>query len=196
MRARIETGLPAGNPARRSRTASSTSASRGSISIRGAMEVIRGGTEAWCAHPVACATRARAGPAARYARTRSTRADMSPMGLTLTTGLTVVIGLGVLLAGRRLFWLFVAATGFLAGLRAGTHLLAGQPEWVMIAVAVALGLLGALLALFFQWLAIGLAGFVAGAYIGLVIAELLGVGSTGTAWVIAAAGGVIAAMLL
>ena len=121
---------------------------------------------------------------------------MPTTGLTLTTWLTLLIGLGVLLAGRRLFWLFVAATGFVAGLRVGTVALGGQEQWIMIAVAVALGILGALLAVFVQWIAIGLAGFVAGAYASLVVAEVLGVASGGWTWVIAAVGGLVAAALL
>lgn len=114
----------------------------------------------------------------------------------LTSGLLLVVGLAVLLAGRRLFWVFVAATGFMVGLRVGAVLLAGAAEWVVVAVAIALGLLGALLAVFFQWVAIALAGFVAGAQAALVAAELMGVTSDGWAWAAAVAGGVLAAALL
>ena len=75
---------------------------------------------------------------------------------------TLIVGLAVLLLGRRLFWLFVGAAGFAVGLHVAPAVLNG-PEWLMVVVALVLGILGAVLAIFFQWLAIGLAGIVVAA---------------------------------
>ncbi len=41
----------------------------------------------------------------------------------------------------------------------------GKPEWMILAIALTAGALGALFTLFLQWVAIGLAGFSVGAYI-------------------------------
>ncbi len=109
--------------------------------------------------------------------------------------LRVIIG-GLLLAlGRKLFWLFVAASGFAAGLVVASQLLHLKPEWVSLLVGLGAGLVGALLAVFVQRLAIGVAGFLAGAYIAVSLATLLGV--TGTAaWIILVIGGILGAVLI
>ncbi len=86
---------------------------------------------------------------------------------------TLLVGLAVLLLGRRLFWLFVGAAGFAVGLHVAPMVLNG-PEWLMVVAALVLGILGAVLAIFFQWLAIGLAGFAAGVHGGLAAAAALG----------------------
>src|SRR5437762_7503406 len=76
--------------------------------------------------------------------------------------LSVVIGAVVLLFGRKLFWLCVAAIGFAAGVTLASHLVSEPTALLQLTFAILLGFIGALLALFLQKLAIGLAGFVAG----------------------------------
>jgi hypothetical protein len=106
--------------------------------------------------------------------------------------LIIALGLIVLVVGRRLFWLSVAIVGFLVGMEFTNVLLANQPVWVMIAGGLAAGLLGAVLALFAQRLAFSLAGFLAGAYLCLIVALALGAG--GVSLLIAAVGGIIGAI--
>ena len=77
----------------------------------------------------------------------------------------ILLGLALLVAGRRLFWLFVGAMGFILGLILAGLLFKGQPEWVIIVASLFLGLVGAGLARSFQQLMLVLAGFVAGGYI-------------------------------
>ena len=77
----------------------------------------------------------------------------------------ILLGLALLVAGNRLFWLFVGAMGFILGLFLAGLLFIGQPEWVIIVSSLALGLIGAALARSFQQLMVVLAGFVAGGYI-------------------------------
>jgi hypothetical protein len=86
--------------------------------------------------------------------------------------LNVLIGIGLLFFGRKAFWLFVAAAGFLAGLSLANRLLQG-PEWVGLLVGLGIGLLAALIAVAVQRLAIGFAGFLAGGYIALQVLPLL-----------------------
>jgi hypothetical protein len=85
-----------------------------------------------------------------------------------------IIGTILLTLGRKLFWLFVGCTGFVFGLQVATQYLAAQPSWVAGAAAVFIGLIGALLAVFFQTLAIGLGGFAAGSTIVAYISVLTG----------------------
>ena len=77
----------------------------------------------------------------------------------------IIVGGLLLTLGRKIYWLFVALVGFAAGLALGARLFQDQPEWVTIVVALAFGILGAVLAKFFQKLAIVIAGFAAGAFI-------------------------------
>ncbi len=108
---------------------------------------------------------------------------------------TLLVGLAVLLLGRRLFWLFVGAAGFLVGLHVARTMFAERPEWVVVALALVLGVLGAVLAILFQWLAVGLAGFAAGVQGSLVAAEAFGLEGSWL-WLAAFAAGIIVAALV
>lgn len=98
--------------------------------------------------------------------------------------LAIVVGLLALLAGRRLFWVFVGAAGFLAGFGLAADLLQGAAPLLILIIAVAGGLVGALLATVFQKVAVFVAGVIAGGMLalsllrglGLDVRPLLGVG--------------------
>jgi hypothetical protein len=94
-----------------------------------------------------------------------------------------LIGIGLLFFGRRAFWLFVAAAGFLAGLSLANSLLEG-PEWFGLIVGLGVALLAALVAVAVQRFAFGLIGFLVGGYIALQVLPLFNVES-GWATVIA-----------
>jgi len=104
-----------------------------------------------------------------------------------------LIGLILLAAGRRLFWLFIASVGFAAGLQIAPLWFGAQPAWVAWGVALLFGLAGDLLGLFFQGVAIVLGGFAAGSTITVYIAAMLGFAATP---VISLAGGVVGAIVL
>ena len=65
----------------------------------------------------------------------------------------LLAGGALLVLGRKLFWLFVAAVGFAAGWAVATDLLSVQPEWLALVIAVAVGVVGVLVAQFVQRLA-------------------------------------------
>ena len=88
----------------------------------------------------------------------------------------IVLGLILLVLGRKLFWLFVAIAGFLLGMEFTRLVLADQPTWVMLFIGLGAGLLGALLAILAQRVAFALAGFYAGAYFALIVAQSFGAG--------------------
>src|SRR5262245_9405476 len=108
---------------------------------------------------------------------------------------TLLVGLAVLLFGRRLFWLFVGAAGFAVGLHLAPAAFANSPEWLIVVAALVLGIVGAVLAIMFQWLAVGLAGFVAGVHGGLAAATALGLDKPWL-WAVAAAAGIVVAALV
>jgi hypothetical protein len=108
--------------------------------------------------------------------------------------LAVLVGLALAFFGRQLFWLFVGGAGFAAGMVIATDLLQGQSELMVLVIAVLAGIIGALLSIFLQRLAIGLAGFVAGGYALMNLAAALG--RQDWAWLGFIVGGVVGALLV
>lgn len=116
--------------------------------------------------------------------------------MTLSPLVNFIIGLAVLLFGRQLFWLFVAAAGFVLGVMFAPQLLPGQPDWLILLVALVLGLVGALLAVVVQQIAVALAGFIFGGYVLLSLLTALGLGVTPWEWLVFIVGGIIGAALV
>src|SRR6266446_5668105 len=83
--------------------------------------------------------------------------------------ISALIGAVILLFGRRLFWLCVAAVGFAAGVEIAPHLVHEPSTLLALTIALVLGFIGALLALFLQKIAIAVAGFLAGGQLAIVI---------------------------
>jgi hypothetical protein len=83
----------------------------------------------------------------------------------------LILGLILLVFGRKLFWLFVAIAGFLFGIQFAGLLLPHHPQWIRLLVALGAGFLGALLAILAQRVAFALAGFYGGAYLALIAAQ-------------------------
>ncbi|HEY2800112.1 MAG TPA: DUF4203 domain-containing protein [Chthoniobacterales bacterium] len=109
---------------------------------------------------------------------------------------SILIGALVLLFGRRLFWLFVAAVGFWIGFELTPQLLHHPPEWLTLVVAIVLGVIGAVLAFVLQKVAIAIAGFIVGGHIATALmAAFVNTHAQyhGIAFVI---GGIIGAILL
>jgi len=110
--------------------------------------------------------------------------------------LRVLVGAALLTLGRKLFWLFVAGIGFVAAITLATRLLHNQPEWLIIVLALFAGLIGALLAVFLERLAIGIAGFLAGGYFALSLVEALGFQVGPVSWLPFVIGGILGAILV
>jgi Domain of unknown function (DUF4203) len=108
----------------------------------------------------------------------------------------IVIGGLLLFFGRKLFWLYVAACGFAVGLTMATRMLGVQPEWLALLIGLGAGVLGALVAVFFQPLAIGVGGLLAGGFIAAAIAGGIGLQGDAFFWVAFVLGGVLGAILL
>jgi hypothetical protein len=107
-----------------------------------------------------------------------------------------LIGAVVLFFGRKLFWLCVAAVGFAAGVEVAPHLVHEPSPLLALAVALVLGLIGALLALFLQKVAIAVLGFLAGGKLAGAIAAAFFVHYAQYSTIIFLVGGVVGAILL
>jgi len=107
-----------------------------------------------------------------------------------------LIGIVILLFGRKLFWLCVAAVGFAAGVEIAPHLVNEPSQLLALTVALVLGLIGALLALFLQKIAIAVLGFLAGGKVAGAIAAAFFLQYAQYSTVIFLAGGIIGTILL
>jgi len=114
----------------------------------------------------------------------------------------LIVGAALLSFGRKAFWLFVAGVGFVAGLYLATMAFQFRAQWAVLGTAIVGGLLGALLAMVFQGVGIGLAGFVGGGYAAATLFEAAGLGQLLMAdmpyrwWVVFIVGGILGAVLV
>ena len=109
--------------------------------------------------------------------------------------LDALLGGALLLAGRKIFWLFVGVAGFAAGILLSNRFFHG-PEWITILVGLGFGIVFALLAVFVQGIAIAVAGFLGGGYILLALASLFGLDKGALTWIIYIVGGIIGVTLI
>jgi hypothetical protein len=116
--------------------------------------------------------------------------------MTITAFLTLVLGILLLLFGRRLFWLFVAVAGFVAGLTFATQFMSGQPELVILLIAIIAGIIGAFLGIILEGLAILIAGFLAGGYLATTLVASLGLTLSAGYWVIYIIGGIVGLLMI
>jgi len=110
--------------------------------------------------------------------------------------ISVIVGAAILLFGRKLFWLFVAALGFAVGIEIATYLVHEPPPWVILVIALGLGILGAIFAIMLQKFAIAVAGFIAGGRLGLTMAAAFFVNQANYHGIIFVIGGIVGALLL
>jgi hypothetical protein len=106
-----------------------------------------------------------------------------------------IAGTALLFLGRKLFWLFAAAIGFLLGMSFAQQFLPGQSQTVQLIIALIIGSLGAVLAIMVQKIAIGLVGFIAGAYLVNLLVPTFSITLGSFLWVAVIVGGIIGALL-
>ena len=106
----------------------------------------------------------------------------------------ILMGAALLLWGRRLFWLFVAGVGFIAGATFATDVLHLKPDWLILVIALAAGIAGALASVLMQYIVVAVAGFLAGGYV--VHAWAFAVGFQSPEWIGFLIGGVFGAILV
>ena len=133
-----------------------------------------------------------------WSTTFGTRTVPEPRFLSVTTSiLSLIVAALLLFFGQRLYWLFVGGVGFVVGMDLAARGLAGQPEWMILLAAILAGIVGAVLAIFFQRIAIGLAGFMAGGYLAqAAMANFTGTLSSQGATIAFVLGGILVAILV
>lgn len=109
--------------------------------------------------------------------------------------INAILGSALLVAGRKLFWLFVAAAGFVTGFQLSTRYWQGS-EGLSIIVGLVVGAIFAILAIFLQTIAIGVAGFLAGGYILQTLMAMIGFETAASTWIIFIIGGIIGVLLV
>jgi hypothetical protein len=110
--------------------------------------------------------------------------------------LNILIGAALLLFGRRLFWLFVGCVGFIAGFEIAGDALQGQPEWLILLIALGVGVIGAIASAFLQRVFLIVAGFFAGGYcLSALAPAALHTNGKFVLWLAFAAGGLLGAIL-
>ncbi|MFC1878318.1 DUF4203 domain-containing protein [Chloroflexota bacterium] len=114
----------------------------------------------------------------------------------MTGIIQAVLGAVLLLAGRKLYWLFVGIVGFVIGISLAQSYLPGEQEIVLLVLALIAGGIGALLALFLQRVAVGAAGFLAGGYAAMVVLEIFQLQLGIANWVVYLVAGLIGSALV
>jgi hypothetical protein len=93
--------------------------------------------------------------------------------MDLTILIKILIGVGLVLAGRRLFWLLIGGVGFVVGLGISSLFFHGSSAGMQLIVALTAAIAGALLAIYIQRSALWLVGFLAGGFLGVSLARML-----------------------
>ncbi len=108
----------------------------------------------------------------------------------------LMTGILLLLAGRRFFWVSVACIGFIVAYRCTLGIGVDGPAWITWALPLGVGLIGAVVALVYQKLAVLLIGFMVGGLIGTDLFPLLGVHGGNLSWLILLASGLLGAIAM
>lgn len=109
--------------------------------------------------------------------------------------INLLLGGSLLVAGRKLFWLFVGALGFITGMQLATRFTQGR-EGIAILIGIVVGIIFAVLAILLQTLAIGAAGFFAGGIVLTAFSGMLGIDNQALYWIIYVVGGLIGIVLV
>jgi hypothetical protein len=107
--------------------------------------------------------------------------------------INAILGGVLLVAGRKLFWLFVGVAGFVTGFQFTGSFFQG-PEGLSIIVGLIVGAIFAILAIFLQTIAIGIAGFLTGGYVLQTLTASLGLDIA--PWIVYIIGGIIGVILV
>ncbi len=108
----------------------------------------------------------------------------------------IFAGLALLVYGRKLFWFLAGAAVFYISLELASRAFPNQPGWMILLAAAVAGLAGALLSVYVQSLAAGIAGFLAGGYILSNLVQGTGIDLGRFSWFVFAAGGLAGGFLV
>jgi Domain of unknown function (DUF4203) len=107
-----------------------------------------------------------------------------------------IVGVALLFFGRKLFWLFVAAIGFAAGMEIAPQITHNPSPIFVLVIALAAGVLGAILSIVIQKFAIAVAGFIAGGRLAIGLSAAFYMNHAEYSLFIFLIGGILGAILL
>jgi hypothetical protein len=108
----------------------------------------------------------------------------------------ILVAVLLLFFGQKLYWLFVGGIGFIVATELAARWFTGEAQWMILLVAILAGVVGAILAILLQRVAIGIASFLAGGHFTLlVMADVAGSLSSELATIAFIVGGLIAGIL-
>ena len=116
--------------------------------------------------------------------------------VNMISTLQIILALVLLLLGRRLYWAVVGAFGFIAATQWALANLQGQPEWAILAIGLAVGIIGAFAAIYLRMIGIGLAGFFGGAILVSGLLSLFGVPQDNLFTIFTIIGGILGIFLM
>ncbi|HMK49678.1 MAG TPA: hypothetical protein VK435_06475 [Thermodesulfovibrionales bacterium] len=108
----------------------------------------------------------------------------------------LLLGIGLLIMGRRLFWLFLGVVGFAFGFDFAERTIHGLSHDVILIIALVSGALGAMVAIFLQKFAVIGGGFFAGGYLLVELLKAFGISTANYHWLIFIVGGLVGALLM
>lgn len=113
----------------------------------------------------------------------------------------LLLGVVLLAFGRKLFWVFVGAVGFVAGIRFAEHFHLNVSDDTVIVYSIIFGVVCAVMAVAIRKVAVAAAGFFAGGYFLVQLFNVSGgLGAGGGAqvapWLLFLVGGVVGAVLM
>src|SRR5208283_1613388 len=117
-------------------------------------------------------------------------------GWQFMTLFKLFLGIALLITGARLFWLFLGGVGFVFTIDFAERTLHIQPHSVILIIALLVGALGAMMAVFLQKFAVLAGGFFAGGYLLIELLKAFGGGIGDYHWLLFIAGGLVRAVLM
>ncbi len=107
----------------------------------------------------------------------------------------IVLGIMLLMFGRKLFWLFSGAIAFVFGVEFIPLFLHGQSQNVIWIIALVLSIVAIVFAFLMQKIGLGVAGFMAGGYVAISLVNELRINISWLPWLLFAVGGVVGVVL-
>lgn len=107
----------------------------------------------------------------------------------------LLVGIVLLVFGKRLFWLFSGLVGFLVGFNLAEKLVPNLPPTTLIIIALVAGVVMAVFSILVQKLAIAVVGFLAGAFLVYQLLPVLSIYPGNLIWLIVILGGILGVFL-
>ncbi len=108
----------------------------------------------------------------------------------------LLLGTGLVFWGKRLFWVFVAAAGFLFGMSTSQSLMPEEAIWFYLIVGAICGGIAVVLVKLLKNIAFGVGGFVLGAYLADGVLQMMDLNLGSISWVVIILGGAAGAALM